>query len=65
MSLMRATLCEGLPLLGLVPEDVQVTLAAGAGQPLCQVARRGAVRAFENIARRLAGEQVPLMRLIL
>ena len=45
----------GLPLLGLVPEDPQVTLAAGSGRPLLQ--------AFRNIARRIAGEQVPLMRI--
>ena len=54
----------GLPLLGLVPEDVQVMLAAGGGLPACQVTRWGAVRACENIARRLAGEQVPLMPLM-
>ena len=53
----------GLPLLGLVPEDAKVTLAASSGQPLAQFARRGAVRAYANIARRLLGEQVPLMRI--
>lgn len=53
----------GLPLLGLVPEDAKVTLAAASGRPLAQFAHRGAVRAYENIARRLMGEQVPLMRI--
>lgn len=53
----------GLPLLGLVPEDPQVTLAAGSGRPLLQTDGRGAARAFGNIARRIAGEQVPLMRI--
>lgn len=53
----------GLPLLGLVPEDVQVVLAAGSGRPVCQVTQKGAALAYANIARRIAGEQVPLMRI--
>ena len=53
----------GLPLLGLVPEDVRVLLAAGEGKALCQVSQKGAARAYDNIARRLAGEDVPLMRI--
>lgn len=52
----------GLPLLGLVPEDPQVLLAAGMGQLLPPV-RRGAALAFQNIAQRLTGQEVPLMRL--
>ena len=53
----------GLPLLGLVPEDPQVTLAAGSGRPLLQLSQKGAAQAFGNIARRITGEQVPLMRI--
>lgn len=53
----------GLPLLGLVPEDPRVTLAAGSGRPLLPAQQRGAAQAFGNIARRVHGEQVPLMRL--
>ncbi len=55
----------GLPLLGLVPEDAKVVLAAAAGKPLAQYAnpRRGAARAYDNIAQRLLGDQVPLMRI--
>ncbi len=53
----------GLPLLGLVPEDVQVVLAAGSGQPVCQVTRKGAAQAYANIARRIEGDAVPLMRI--
>ena len=51
----------GLPLLGVVPEDAQVMLAANRGQPLILMARFGAARAYLNIARRLTGERVPLM----
>ncbi|NCE63838.1 septum site-determining protein MinD [Pseudoflavonifractor sp. 524-17] len=53
----------GLPLLGVVPEDPQVMLAANRGKPLILTARWGAARAYLNIARRLTGERVPLMYL--
>ena len=53
----------GLPLLGLVPEDVQVVLAANRGCALCQTSQKGAAKAYINIARRLMGETVPLMRI--
>ncbi|OUN03278.1 septum site-determining protein MinD [Flavonifractor sp. An92] len=53
----------GLPLLGIVPEDPQVMLAANRGEPLILMARYGAARAYLNIARRLEGQRVPLMRL--
>ena len=53
----------GLPLLGIVPEDPNVTLAAAAGEPLILYARRGAAVACLHMARRLCGRRVPLMRL--
>lgn len=53
----------GLPLLGLVPEDPQVLLAAGSGKALVLTSQRGAAMAFSNIARRILGEEVPLMRI--
>ena len=52
----------GLPLLGLVPEDANVILAASSGQPVAQFTQRGAAQAYSNIARRLLGQTVPLMR---
>ncbi len=55
--------CAGLPLLGVVPEDPSVSLALGAGRPLVLAGRRRAARACLNIARRLDGEQVPLMKI--
>lgn len=51
----------GLPLLGVIPEDPKVTLAAGEGTPLILTARKGAAVAYLNIAKRLMGQQVPLM----
>ena len=53
----------GLPLLGIVPEDPQVLLCANQGQPLILRASRGAAIAYLNIARRLLGQRVPLMKL--
>ena len=58
----EAMAAAGLPLLGVVPEDPKVVLAAGHGVPLVLFARRGAVRAYLNIAKRLLGQKVPLMR---
>lgn len=53
----------GLPLLGVVPEDQQVMLAANSGMPLILASRRGAAVAYLNIARRIMGQRVPLMRI--
>ena len=50
----------GLPLLGVVPEDPNVTLAAAFGHPLMEYTNRGAARACTAIARRLQGLSVPL-----
>ena len=52
----------GLPLLGLVPEDFHVTLAAARGRPLVLETKRGAAAACLHIARRLLGRKMPLMR---
>lgn len=53
----------GLPLLGVVCEDEAVTLAVGAGSPLVLYTQDGASMACLNIARRLLGERVPLMKI--
>ena len=53
----------GLPLLGIVPEDKQVMLAAGQGLPLVLYAHKDAARAYLNIAKRLMGAKVPLLRI--
>jgi len=53
----------GLPLLGLVPEDANVVLAAVSGEPLLRYSDRGAAEACSRIARRLSDEKVPLMRI--
>ena len=53
----------GLPLLGVVPEDETMPLYAGRGVPLLLSGNNCAARAYRNIARRLTGQRVPLMRL--
>lgn len=53
----------GLPLLGVVPEDSNVTVAASAGEPLVLMTYKGAAPAYLNIARRLLGQRTPLLRL--
>jgi len=53
----------GLPLLGLVPEDVEVVLSAGAGRLVATNGPRSAGAAFRNIALRLTGQETPLMKL--
>ena len=53
----------GLPLLGVVPEDPKVILAANSGEPLILFSRRGAALAYLNIAKRLMGERIPLMKI--
>ena len=50
----------GLPLLGIVPEDIHVMLSAGYKCPLLQCTRRGAAAACRRIAKRIQGYRVPL-----
>ena len=53
----------GLPLLGLIPNDENVVLAAAANLPLICRTDRGAALGCLHIARRLQGRRVPLLRL--
>ena len=53
----------GLPLLGVVPEDPSVMAAAVTGVPLILMTYKGAAPAYLNIARRLLGQRVPLLRI--
>ena len=53
----------GLPLIGVIPEDKRVILAANMGRPLILEGRRGAANACLNIAKRIEGHRVPVMRI--
>lgn len=50
----------GLPLLGLIPEDPNVTLAAAFSRPLLYQTEQGAAAACERIAMRILGLHVPV-----
>ena len=52
----------GLPLLGVIPEDEDLPVLLGQGNPDRFGYFSGARRATRNIARRLRGEKVPLMK---
>ncbi|MBQ3532670.1 MAG: septum site-determining protein MinD [Oscillospiraceae bacterium] len=52
----------GLPLIGVIPEDPEVQAALNRGIALRDF-NFYAARAYENIARRILGEKVPLMRI--
>lgn len=51
---------SGLPLLGLVPEDENVVLAASFRQPLLGYQKKGAAAACRRIAKRIRGLCVPV-----
>jgi septum site-determining protein MinD len=51
----------GLPLMGIVPDDMKVTLAAAAGTPLLKFSgRSAAAAACRRIAGRIMGIRVPI-----
>ena len=51
----------GLPLIGVVLEDPNVTLAASFGQPLLKYAKRcDAAKAYRRIAKRIQGISEPI-----
>ena len=50
----------GLPLMGIVPEDSNVTLAAAFGKPILKHTKKGAAAAFRRIAKRIQGLSVAI-----
>ena len=50
----------GLQLLGIVPEDCKVVLAAAYEKPLIRYTKRGAAAACGRIAKRIQGYNVPV-----
>jgi septum site-determining protein MinD len=52
-----------IDLIGIVPEDENVIVASNKGQPLALDSKSRAGQAFQNIARRLMGEDVPFLEL--
>jgi septum site-determining protein MinD len=52
-----------IELIGIVPEDENVVISTNKGQPVALDSKTKAGQAFQNIARRLKGEQVPFLDL--
>lgn len=52
----------GLPLLGIVPTDPNVSLAAAAGKAMIKYSHFGATAAYKRIAKRILGLNVPISR---
>lgn len=50
----------GLPLIGVVPEDSAILIAAANRIPLLMYTRRGAAAAFRRITRRIQGKTTPI-----
>ena len=50
----------GLPLMGIVPEDYEVVLAATFETPLLKYTKKGAAAACRRIAKRIQGRRVPV-----
>jgi len=53
----------GLPLLGVIPEDETMPLYAGRGTPLLMTGNDCAAKAYRNIAHRIDGKRVRLMKI--
>ena len=53
----------GLPLIGVIPEDDALPLSLNKGVPLLLSGSQGAAAAYRNIAKRLQGQKVPLLRI--
>ena len=54
----------GLPLVGILPEDRDVVLAAAFSQPLLGYTRKGAAAACKRIAKRILGFSIPITKVI-
>lgn len=52
----------GLPLLGIVPTDPNISLAAAVGKPLIKYSHFGAAAAYKRISKRILGLNVPIAR---
>ena len=60
-SIDHAMDAAGLPLLGVIPEDPAVTVAAAKSVPLVLFSCKGAAQAYLNISKRILGQRVPLL----
>ena len=52
-----------IKLLGVVPDDRSITVSTNKGEPIVLDDKALAGQAFKNIAKRITGEEVPLLNL--
>ena len=52
-----------IELLGVVPDDKNITVSTNKGEPIVLEENAYAGQAFKNIAKRVTGEEVPIMSL--
>jgi septum site-determining protein MinD len=50
-------------LLGIIPEDQEIIISTNRGEPIVNTEQAKAGQAYRNIARRVAGEDVPFLNL--
>ncbi len=50
-----------IPILGIIPDDAEVSRSMAGGTPLMNVRDNGAGTAFRNISERILGNNVPMM----
>ncbi len=53
----------GVPLLGIVLDDDEVIATSNRGEPIVLESENAAGKGYRDIARRLEGETVPLMKI--
>ncbi|EIA24853.1 Septum site-determining protein, partial [Candidatus Arthromitus sp. SFB-3] len=53
-----------IKLLGVVPDDKNITISTNKGEPVVLSNKSKAGNAYINIARRLMGEEIPFMNLV-
>jgi septum site-determining protein MinD len=53
----------GIKLIGVVPDDEEIIVSTNKGEPAILNSKSEAGKAYSNIARRILGEDVPLMEL--
>ena len=53
----------GIKLIGVVPDDEEIIVSTNKGEPAILNSKSEAGKAYSNIARRIIGEEVPLMEL--
>ncbi len=52
-----------IELLGIVPEDEGIVVSTNRGEPIALNDKSKAGQAYRNIARRIMGEDLPIMKL--